>query len=81
MPSSTILPALKAILRGSFALVFVPLLAAAEGGLTAPPLARTASTVLLLWDRFGTAPAASYEILCDGAVVVGSPGTELEFAL
>jgi exo-poly-alpha-galacturonosidase len=61
--------AFKTILRGAFALALVPLLAHAEGGLTAPPLARTTSTVLLLWERFGTAPAASYEILCDGAVV------------
>lgn len=38
-------------------------------GFNAPPLARTATTVLLLWDRFGGEATASYEIRRDGATV------------
>jgi exo-poly-alpha-galacturonosidase len=46
---------------------------AASGRFVAPPLARTASTVLLLWGRFTPVPAASYEVLCDGEVLVSTP--------
>jgi exo-poly-alpha-galacturonosidase len=46
---------------------------AASGRFVAPPLARTASTVLLLWGRFTAMPAASYEVLCDGAVLAATP--------
>lgn len=38
-------------------------------GFNAPPIARTATTVLLLWDRFGGEPTANYEILSGGAVI------------
>jgi len=38
-------------------------------GFNAPPLARTATTVLLLWDRFGGEAAVNYEIRRDGATV------------
>jgi len=38
-------------------------------GFSAPSLARTATTVLLLWDRFGGEAVTSYEILGEGAVV------------
>jgi polygalacturonase len=69
MPPSTVPRTLKAIARGFCALVLPTLLALGEGHLTAPPLARTASTVLLLWEPLGPTPAASYEILCDGAIV------------
>jgi polygalacturonase len=65
---------LKTILRVAFAWALVPLLARAEGSLAAPPLARTASTVLLLWERFGPTAPASYEILCDGAIVGATRG-------
>jgi exo-poly-alpha-galacturonosidase len=43
-----------------------------EGKFVAPPLARTASTVLLLWERFSPAGAVNYEILCDGAVIAST---------
>lgn len=37
--------------------------------LTAPSLARTASTILLLWDRAVSTENTSYEILADGKVI------------
>lgn len=39
------------------------------GGFHAPELARTASTILLLWDPFAPAGATDYEVRCDGAVI------------
>ncbi|MDP3072873.1 MAG: glycosyl hydrolase family 28 protein [Opitutaceae bacterium] len=61
-------PGGPAIAAGKIFPAAAPLLAPVN--LSAPPLARTATTAVLLWDRpTGGADITAYEILCDGRLV------------